>query len=145
MINLNFVISLYIYIYIYWNICIFWFRGFGQDSSTPLNLGSFLSVDYKAILDSFKRVGFANATLGFAILLPCPLGTFVNESRLECVECPAGKMVPAHSGQSNFSFFQQKRKKELVLILIMFTYFKVQKKKMEKRKRWGKSIIFFIF
>ena len=36
--------------------------------------------------------------------------------------------VRAHSGQSNFSFFQQKQKKEISLILIIFTYFKVQKK-----------------
>ena len=104
----------------------------GQDSSTPLNLGSYSSSDYAEILDAFKRAGFANATVGVTELLPCPLGTFVNESRLECVECPAGKMVPTHFDQSNFSFFQQKRKKELVLILIIFTYFKVQKKNGKK-------------
>ena len=44
---------------------------------------------YRATL---KRAGFANATLGALKLLPCPLGTFVNASRLECVECPAGKI-----------------------------------------------------
>ena len=31
-----------------------------------------------------------------------------------------------HFGQSNFPFFQQKRKKEILLILIIFAYFKVQ-------------------
>ena len=38
-------------------------------------------------------------------------------------------MVRAHFGQSNFPFFQQKRKKEILLILIIFAYFIVQKKK----------------
>ena len=44
------------------------------------------------VLKSFKRVGFGNTTLGNYKLLPCSLGTFVNASRLECVECPAGKI-----------------------------------------------------
>ena len=39
-----------------------------------------------------------------------------------------GFPVRAHSGQSNFSFFQQKRKQEILLILIIFTYFTVQTK-----------------
>ena len=43
-----------------------------------------------------------------------------------------GFPVRAHSGQSNFSFFQQKRKQEILLILIIFTYFTVQKK-IEKK------------
>ena len=40
--------------------------------------------------------------------------------------------VRAHFGQSNFLFFKQKRKKEILLIVIIFTYFKVQKK-IEKK------------
>ena len=40
--------------------------------------------------------------------------------------------VRAHFGQSNFPFFQQKRKKEILLILIIFAYFKVQKTKRKK-------------
>ena len=40
--------------------------------------------------------------------------------------------VRAHFGQSNFLFFQQKRKKEILLILIIFAYFKVKKKKRNK-------------
>ena len=36
--------------------------------------------------------------------------------------------VRAHFGQSNFSFFQQKRKQEILLIFVIFTYFKVQTK-----------------
>ena len=43
-----------------------------------------------------------------------------------------GFPVRAHSGQSNFSFFQQKRKQEILLILIIFTYFTVQTK-IEKK------------
>ena len=43
-----------------------------------------------------------------------------------------------------FSFFQQKRKKDILLILIIFTYFKVWEK-IEKRKLSGKSIIFSFF
>ena len=52
--------------------------------------------------------------------------------------------VRAHSGQSNFPFFQQKQKKEISLILIIFTYFKVQKK-IEKKKMVRKIDHFFIF
>ena len=52
--------------------------------------------------------------------------------------------VRAHFGQSNFPFFQQKRKKEILLILIIFTYFKVQTK-IEKRKMVRKIDHFFIF
>ena len=55
-----------------------------------------------------------------------------------------GKWVRAHFGQSNFSFFQQKRKQEILLILIIFTYFKVQTK-IEKEKMVRKIDHFFIF
>ena len=53
-------------------------------------------------------------------------------------------MVRAHFGQSNFPFSQQKRKKEILLILIIFTYFKVQKK-IEKKKMVREIDHFFIF
>ena len=53
-------------------------------------------------------------------------------------------MVRAHFGHSNFSFFQQKRKQEILLILVIFTYFKVQTKK-EKKKMVRKIDHFFIF
>ena len=52
--------------------------------------------------------------------------------------------VRAHFGQSNFSFFQQKRKQEILLILVIFTYFKVQTK-LEKKKMVRKIDHFFIF
>ena len=52
--------------------------------------------------------------------------------------------VRAHFGQSNFPFSQQKRKKEILLILIIFTYFKVQKK-IEKKKMVREIDHFFIF
>ena len=52
--------------------------------------------------------------------------------------------VRAHFGQSNFPFSQQKRKKEILLILIIFTYFKVQTK-IEKEKMVRKIDHFFIF
>ena len=52
--------------------------------------------------------------------------------------------VRAHFGQSNFPFFQQKRKKEILLILIIFTYFKVQTK-IEKKKMVRKIDHVFIF
>ena len=51
------------------------------------------------------------------------------------------QVVRAHLGQSNLSFFPQKRKKEILLSLVIFTYFKVQ----EKGKRSGKLIIFSFF
>ena len=53
-------------------------------------------------------------------------------------------MVRAHFGRSNFPFFQQKRKKEILLIFIIFTYFKVQKK-IENEKMVRKIDHFFIF
>ena len=55
-----------------------------------------------------------------------------------------GKEVRAHFGQSNFSFFQQKREQEIFLILVIFTYFKVQTKK-EKKKMVRKIDHFLIF
>ena len=55
-----------------------------------------------------------------------------------------GQRVRAHFGQSNFSFFQQKRKKEILLILSIFTYFKAQTK-IEKKKMVRKIDHFFIF
>ncbi|CAH3195980.1 unnamed protein product [Porites evermanni] len=63
--------------------------GLGQDNSASLNLSKY-SGNLTVLLDSFKRAGFADATLNEYNLRPCPLGTFVNVSRLECVECPAG-------------------------------------------------------
>ena len=54
------------------------------------------------------------------------------------------KKVRAHFGQSNFPFFQQKQKKEILLILIIFTYFKVQTK-IEKKKMVRKIDHFFYF
>ena len=53
-------------------------------------------------------------------------------------------MVRAHFGQSNFSFFQQKRKQEILLIVVIFTYFKVQTK-IEKKKMVRQIDHFFIF
>ena len=52
--------------------------------------------------------------------------------------------VRAHFGQSIFSFFQQKREKDILLILTMFAYFKVQKKR-EKKKKVRKIDHFFHF
>ena len=63
----------------------------GQDNSTSLDLRKY-SGNHTALRDSFKRAGFADATLDEYNLRPCPLGTFVNASRLDCVECPAGKI-----------------------------------------------------
>ena len=57
---------------------------------------------------------------------------------------PQETRVRAHFGQSIFSFFQQKRKKEILLILIIFTYFKVQTK-IEKKKMVRKIDHVFIF
>ena len=52
--------------------------------------------------------------------------------------------VRAQFGQSNFPFFQQKRKKDILLILIIFTYFKVRTK-TDKKKMIRKIDHFFIF
>ena len=56
---------------------------------------------------------------------------------------PIKKRVRAHFGQSNFPFFQQKRKEEILLILIIFAYFKVQKER--EKKKWLGKLIFFSF
>ena len=63
---------------------------------------------------------------------------FFNKIKLEMKNCVKG------SANLFFSFFQQKRKKDILLILIIFTYFKVLEK-IEKRKLSGKSIIFSFF
>ena len=85
-------ISYILQTFFYWNIYIFQFSGLGQDSSTSIDLWKYFSGFFGAVRDSFKRAGFANATLNDYNLLPCSLGTFVSASRLECVECPAGKI-----------------------------------------------------
>ena len=46
---------------------------------------------------AFGHAGFANQTHGEYKLLPCTLGTFVNQTvsnsnDLKCLECPAGKV-----------------------------------------------------
>ena len=67
----------------------------GQDSSTSIDLRNYFSELFlgdRDVRDTFKRAGFANATLNNYNLQPCSLGTFVSASRLECVECPAGKI-----------------------------------------------------
>ena len=56
----------------------------------------------------------------------------------------SGTQVRAHFGQSNFPFFQQKRKKEVLLTLIIFAYFKVRAK-IEKKKMVRKLIVFSFF
>ena len=70
----------------------FKFSGLGQDSSNSIDLRKYFSEESGEVLDSFKRAGFANATLDDYNLRACPLGTFVNASRPECVQCPAGKI-----------------------------------------------------
>ena len=85
--SISYILFKVFYWYIYLSC-----SGLGQDSSTYLDLQSYAPVRVSTIRDSLKRAGFANATLGALKLLPCPLGTFVNASRLECVECPAGKI-----------------------------------------------------
>ena len=49
------------------------------------------------MVEAFRRAGFANQTGGKYKLLPCTLGTFVNQTvsnsnDLKCLECPAGKV-----------------------------------------------------
>ena len=73
----------------------------------------------------------------------------LNELRLSAVLRFLGSLdqmrgVRAHFGQSIFSFLQQKRQKDILLILIIFPYFKVQKKR-EKKKMVSKIDHFFIF
>ena len=56
----------------------------------------------QALLEAFRRAGFANQTQGEIKLLPCPLGTFVNKSvsgsdDLKCLECPAGKLFQTNA------------------------------------------------
>ena len=97
--------------------------------------------------------------LSFLLLLFCVLcGIIVNsvlKSRFSIISASGfrkgkktknkyGPVVRAHFGQSNFSFVQQKRKQEILLILVIFTYFKVQKKR-EKKKMVGKIDHFLIF
>ena len=86
--NVNFLHFIKVF---YRNIYIFQFSGLGQDNSTSLDLRKY-SGNNTVLRDSFKRAGFADASLNEYNLRPCPLGTFVNASRLECVECPAGKI-----------------------------------------------------
>ena len=71
-------------------------------------------------------------------------GFLHNDLKSNNVVIDGSEKVRAHFGQSNFPFFQQKRKKEILLILVIFTYFKVQTK-IEKKKMVRKIDHFFIF
>ena len=74
------------------------FRGLGQDNFEYINISEFDPYMRNTLLEAIGRAGFASKTDGEDILLPCPLGTFVNPSvsnpnELECIDCPAGKLL----------------------------------------------------
>ena len=75
--------------------------------------------------------------------IPTPSPLLISDKSLKRV-CHERVLVRALFGQSNFSFLQQKRKKEISHILIIFTYFKVQTK-IEKEEMVRKIDHFYIF
>ena len=72
------------------------FSGLGQDDTEYIDISE-EDVNVRGVLfEAFGRAGFANQTHGKYKLLPCTLGTFVNQTvsdraNLKCLECPAGK------------------------------------------------------
>ena len=91
---------------------------------------------------SRSRGGLANFTpiagMGHLISepkfkIPTPLSPLlISDKSLKRV-CHERVLVGAHFGQSNFSYLQQKLKKEISHILIIITYFKAQTK-IEKKE-----------
>jgi len=76
----------------------FWvFSGLGQDDTEYIDISKEFGSVKDVLFEVFGRAGFANQTYGKYKLLPCTLGTFVNQTvsnynDLKCLECPAGKV-----------------------------------------------------
>ena len=53
-----------------------------------------LSAARRSIRETFVRSGFADDSVGYYKLLPCPLGTFADSFQTDpkCKNCPAGKL-----------------------------------------------------
>ena len=115
-----------------------------------------LSSDYTYELEPDKTVYVyftnSNVLFRFDVLLHPRVFCFVINTADTCKYMLRTKhvlfaqwtMVRAHFGQSIFSFFEQKRKSDVLLILVIFTYFKVQTK-IEEKKLVRKIDHFFIF
>ena len=71
-------------------------------------------------------------------------GFLQNDLKSNNVVIDGSEKVRAHFGKSNFPFFQQKRKKEILLILDIFTYFKVQTK-IEKKEMVTRLFSIYIY
>ena len=81
--------------FIYLFFCVF--SGLGQDDTELIDISNETGIARNTLFEAFGRAGFANQTHGKYKLLPCTLGTFVNQTvsnidDLMCLECPAGKM-----------------------------------------------------
>jgi len=73
------------------------FSGLGQDDTEYIDITEEGFFVREVLFEAFSRAGFANQTHGKYRLLPCTLGTFVNQTvsnsnDLKCLECPAGKV-----------------------------------------------------
>ena len=74
------------------------FSGLGQDENEYIDISNGHVTLKEILFEAFGQSGFANQTHGKYKLLPCSLGTFVNQSvsnidDLKCLECPAGKFL----------------------------------------------------
>ena len=71
------------------------FSGVQEKSSEFIDISD---LEYTSVGRSLRKVfvrsGFANSSIGKYMLGPCPLGTFVDSSRIDpsCKHCPAGKL-----------------------------------------------------
>ena len=91
-----FILSFASLLSIYLFFCVF--SGLGQDENEYIDISGVKDEDREILFEAFGRAGFAHQTHGKYKLLPCTLGTFVNQTvrnsnDLKCLECPAGKVV----------------------------------------------------
>ena len=72
------------------------FSGVQENESEFIDISK-LALPYPAsrsIRETFVRSGFADDSVGYYKLLPCPLGTFADsfQTHPRCKNCPAGKL-----------------------------------------------------
>ena len=70
------------------------FSGVQENESEFIDISELGYNERRNIRETFVRSGFADDSVGYYKLLPCPLGTFADSFQTDpkCKNCPAGKL-----------------------------------------------------
>ena len=70
------------------------FSGVQENESESIDISELGYNERRNIRETFVRSAFADDSVGYYKLLPCPLGTFADSFRTDpkCKNCPAGKL-----------------------------------------------------